>query len=221
MIHNMFGVIVTDLALNLNNSVNVYASTLPLEHCAETQHTTLSKEILPNRSESGSSIILVLAFNPIGNVKGVQWTTHLTKYQPSIYLATQHFSFTTLSAALQQQWCVYSIYMPVCESSSGKTFLYFDAWKFRSYTGPYSEDENGGLLWGLEKQGPKNKSAAPRWRRQYVFFSTIIEHRKYGVILQQAGIPKRLIVVECQITSLTLRNCSACLIKCWGGGSGR
>lgn len=76
----------------------------------------------------------------------------------SVYSAAQHFSFTPLSAALQQQWCVYGIYVPVCESSGGKTFLCFKAWKFRSYTGPDSENKE-----------PAEEERGPRQRRRRAF----------------------------------------------------
>lgn len=137
-------------------------------------------------------------FNPIGNVKGVQWTTRLTKYQPSVYLAAQHFSFTPLSAALRQQRCVYGIYMPVCVRAPVEKHFWI---LMAGYSGAARVlTLKTEAWWGaLEKRGPKNKSAAPRRRRRHVFFSTIMEHRKYGVILQQARTLKRLIVVECKI----------------------
>lgn len=78
-----------------------------------------------------------------------------------------------LSAVLKQQWHVYSIYMPVFENSSGKTFLCFGAWNFRNYKGPYSPC--GDPQRGLEEQRPGNQKVT-KVQVCFVFSPTIIKH---------------------------------------------
>lgn len=126
----------------------------------------------------------------------------------SLFIWVCNIFLSLLCLVLKQQRRVYSIYMPVFENSSGKTFLCFGSGNFKNYKEPYSKKME------TRKGDLKSEGRETKVKFCFLFFPTITQNVKLKTGCDCAASWTGLSWNVKLLTYILILAVS--LIKCWG-----